>query len=150
MKNETVMITVFCVLLGTSCITDTETEPPPFVIGKPVSVAGNREGYYKFAGVEFTFYNSSDKNVSGMSVSMMVYDRVTNKTPFIGSNNIKANFDGGIAAGEEKLFIISLDPYIYAAPGNPYIIDFFYILRVVFGDGSEWVDRNGTYHTRSD
>jgi hypothetical protein len=124
-------------------------EAPPFVIGKPVSVAGEREGYYKYAGVEFTCHNKNTKTMSVISVSFMVYDAETSKTPFIGSNIIKADFEGELAGDEEKLFIISLDTYIYTAPDKPYLIDFFYISRVEFVDGSVWEDPYGAYHTRS-
>jgi hypothetical protein len=123
--------------------------PPPFTITMPVSVAGEKPGCYAFAGVEFTYLNTSPKTVAGVSVSFMVFDAVTKKSPFIGSNIIKATFDGEIKSGGKKDFIISLDPYLYAAPAVPYLIDFFYISKVAFADGSVWEDSGGAYHTGS-
>jgi hypothetical protein len=122
---------------------------PPFTISKPVSAVGEKMNYYTFAGVEFSYLNTGSKTVSRVSVSFMVFDAATQKSPFIGSNIIKITFDGEIRGGVKKDFVIPLDPYIYAAPAVPYLIDFFYISEVVFADGSVWEDSGGVYHTGS-
>jgi hypothetical protein len=137
-------------VLAVSCDAFRVTDgSPPFTLSRPVSAAGEKEGYYTFAGVEFTYLNTGSKIVSRVSVSFMVFDAVTRKSPFIGSNIVKVTFDGEIRGGEKKDFIIPLDPYIYAAPAAPYLIDFFYIPEVVFADGSVWEDSGGAYHTGS-
>jgi hypothetical protein len=122
---------------------------PPFAVSKPVSAVGKKTDYYAFAGVEFTYLNTSSKTVSSVSVSFMVFDAATKKSPFIGSNIVKTTFDGEIQRGESKYFIVPLDSYLYAAPSEPYLIDFFYIPKVAFADGSAWEDRGGVYHTGS-
>jgi hypothetical protein len=79
----------------------------------------------------------------------MVYDAETKRSPFIGSNTIKVTHNGTVAPGEKILFITSLDPYTHIAPSKPYIIDFFYISRIEYSDGSAWEDKYGVYHTGS-
>jgi hypothetical protein len=139
-----------CFILGftlLSCVS--ESEPPPFVIGKPVCIIAAKPGYYAFGGIEFEFLNISDKKISGMNISFMVYDADTRRNPFIGSNLIKLRFGGDIAPHESKKLIISLDNYMYAAPVKPYIIDFFYIAEINYADGSRWEDTAGVYYTNS-
>jgi hypothetical protein len=78
----------------------------------------------------------------------MVFDAETSKNPLIGSNIITASFSGNIPSGVKKDLIISLDPYIYVAPEKPYLVDFFYVSRIAYTDGTVWEDRNGIYYTR--
>jgi hypothetical protein len=79
----------------------------------------------------------------------MVYDTATGDNPLIGSNIINASFSEMILAQTTKECIISLDQYLYIAPTEPYLIDFFYVSEINYDDGSQWTDRNGTYYTRS-
>jgi hypothetical protein len=146
MKTLFLLTGVYSVLIVVSCKLTADSSPP-YVITKPVSYCAERAGYYLYAGVEFTFLNTASKTVSDVAVSFMVFDRETQRTPFIGSNIIKTSFSGAIAGGQAKDFIISLDPYVYVAPEEPYLIDFFYISRIKYDDGSAWEDRNGIYHT---
>jgi hypothetical protein len=121
---------------------------PPYVISKPLSFAGKKTGYYVFAGIEFTFLNTGGKTVSEVTVSCMLFDAETLKNPFIGSNIVTAGFSGNIPGGGKKDLVISLDRYIYVAPEKPYVVDFFYVSRITYTDGTVWEDRNGIYHTK--
>ena len=150
MNSKTLVFPLLAAALALSCDAFRVADGlPPFTISRPVPAAGAKEGYYAFAGVEFAFLNNSSKTVSSVSVSFMVFDAVTQKNPFIGSNIIKTTFNGAIKPGEKKDFVIPLDPYIYAAPAEPYLIDFFYIPKVAFAGGSVWEDPGGVYHTGS-
>jgi hypothetical protein len=156
MKNKKIICFFgkFSVILFLSICISCEiipTETVPYIISKPTCYAETKEGYYNFVGVEFEYANISDKIVTKISVSFIVYDADTKQNPFIGTNIINETFGGSriIKSKEKKLLIISLDPYIYVAPAQPYLIDFFYISSVEFSDGSSWEDHNGIYYTRS-
>lgn len=146
MKALFLLTGVCSALLAVSCGLAAGS-PPPYAITKLASYCGERAGYYLCAGVEFTFLNTSSKAVSDVAVSFMAFDPQTQRNPFIGSNIIKTSFSGAIPEGQKKDFIIPLDPYVYVAPEEPYIIDFFYISQIVYDDGSVWEDSNGIYHT---
>jgi hypothetical protein len=118
---------------------------PPYIISGLVCSLENKPGYYTFAGVEFDFMNISEKDISSIAVSFMVYDAVTESSPFIGSNIIKIRFDGKVKPQKNTRFIVSLDPYIYIVPKIPYIIDYFYIAEIVYEDGEKWEDSYGIY-----
>jgi len=125
-------------------------ESPPFVLGKPRCAIGGDQGPFLLAGIEFDFYNLDDREVSGMEVSAMVYERETSENPFIGSNKIRASLEGSVPARAKARLAIPLDEYICAIPGEPYIIDFFYVSRVAYSDGTSWSDPLGTYYTGSE
>jgi hypothetical protein len=146
MKTLLWIIGVCSVLILASCKLIADSAPP-YVVSKPGSYCVEKSGYYVFAGIEFSFLNTSEKAVTDITVSCMVFEPETLRNPLIGSNIIKTSFAGYIPGGRKKDLIISLDPYIYAAPEKPYIIDFFYIARIVYDDGSSWEDPNGIYYT---
>lgn len=149
---RTAVITRRTALLGgvlailSSCVLGNEAAPP-FVLSRPECYIEERAGYYVFAGVEFDFLNTGSKSIAEIDVSFMIYDAETQRSPCAGSNIIRVRFRGSVQAGEKKRFIVSLDPYIYAAPRSPYIIDFFYIPEIIYQDGSTWADKAGVYYT---
>lgn len=124
-------------------------DPPPYVISRPVCVAGPCEGYYRFAGIDFDFRNTGKVAVAKMDVRARVYDPVTKKNPFIGSNDVSFAYRGSIAQGATTSLKISLDEYVHVAPAEPYLVDFFTIRRIEYADGSTWEDPAGVYYARS-
>jgi hypothetical protein len=125
-------------------------ETPQFIISKPKCIVGSREGYYQKCGVEFELCNIDDREIVELTVSFIVYDRVTKKNPVIGSNQIVSSFSGSIQGHRKKDMVVSLDPYLFVAPDNPYIIDFFYVSRILYMDGTSWSDANRVYSTGSE
>ena len=124
------------------------TDLPPFVITKPVFEIYERPYYFKYAGVVFKFLNKADKIVEKVTVSFLLFDPRTNDSPFIGSNKFEITKHDIVLPTENKEIIISLDPFIYIAPSEPYLIDFFYIYAVHYTDGSIWQDQYGKYRVR--
>lgn len=126
-----------------------DPDESPFVISKPVCVAGSHAGFYNFAGIELTFYNKSDKPIKNVTMQCNAYDADTKLNPFIGSNILKLHYSGTISPLESVPMIISLDKNLYVAPTKPFLIDFFFITSIEYSDGSSWEDENGTYYTKS-
>ncbi|MDR1105018.1 MAG: hypothetical protein LBL44_01550 [Treponema sp.] len=147
-KQSVFLNTAVFLLLCTSCA-DTSYDFPPYVITVPVFAVGERAGYYSYAGVEFEFFNTTAKNVSQVTVSFMLFDSETGQSPFIGSNLFNFTLNGTVGPNEKTEHIIPFDAYLYTAPSEPYVIDFFYIAQIVYADGSVWSDTYGIYHTGS-
>jgi hypothetical protein len=122
-----------------------DLETPPFVITTPVSELGNTSSDFTYAGISFSFMNTSDKTVSSITASFMLFDTSIQTNPFIGSNIFEIEMLTLILPGENKNIILSLDTFIHIAPSAPYHIDYFYISRIEYTDGSVWEDRFGTY-----
>ncbi|MDR0909112.1 MAG: hypothetical protein LBM77_05040 [Spirochaetaceae bacterium] len=144
--RKSILYSIVIVLFVLSFSACPMNETPPYVVSVPQCLVGSKESYYQFAGIEFEFLNASDKTISAIHISCRVYDAETERNPFIGSNQINVSFDENIEAGVKKKLIITLDPYIYNAPEEPYLIDFFYIAKIEYADGSKWEDAYGTYH----
>jgi hypothetical protein len=126
----------------------TPHDMPPFVITRPVMEISERAYQYTYAGIMFKFMNSSTEHIDRITVSFMLFDAKTQGSAFIGNNRFEiAKFDM-IYPGENREIFISLDRYIYTAPTEPYLIDFFYVSQIHYTDGGIWEDKKGKYRVR--
>jgi len=121
---------------------------PPFVISKPVVDIYERFNSFKYAGIVFKFLNNSERYVEKIKICFMLFDTKTQTSPFIGSNKFEITKYDFISPGENREISISLDQYIYIAPAEPYLIDFFYISEISYIDGAVWQDTYGKYRVR--
>ena len=126
----------------------TPDEVPPFVITRPVFELNERTNYFKYAGIVFKFLNHAEEHVDRITVSFMLFDSKTQSSPFITTNKFEISKWDFVSPHENKEIILSLDQYIYIAPTDPYLIDFFYISEIHYMDGSIWKDKNGKYRVR--
>jgi len=136
-----ILIIVFMIF---SCI-DLNTNLPPFIITTPVCSVSNSSNNLIYADISFAFFNKSGKNIESITVSFMLFDFKTEKNPFIGSNLFELTKIITILPNESKDIILSLDKFITIVPLEPYLIDFFYVLKIKYTDGSIWQDRFGLY-----
>lgn len=137
MKKICNVILVLQVLILSSC--DQQFKAPYVLIG-PECLIESTEGYFEYAGVFATLYNSSDKDIASLELSFDVFDRVTKKSPFYGSNHITAGFNELIYADEKAELCVSLDAYLHVTPLEPYIINNFCVNSITYTDGSRWTD----------
>jgi len=121
---------------------------PPFVITKPVMEIGERPNHYTYAGLAFKFLNNSGEHIDRITVSFMLFDAKTQGSPFIGNNKFEITKLDMVLPGENREIFISLDHYIYTAPTEPYLIDFFYVSEIHYLNGSTWEDKQGKYRVR--
>jgi len=136
----------FLLMIYSSC-SSLLNENAPYLIANQKVELGKVENQYDFAGTSFTLYNSSEKDISSFTVSFLLYTSDGNN-PFIGSNNIIATINDDIPAGSSKDVILSLDKYISIVPEEPFQIDFMYIRKLSYSDGSSWKDPFGMYSSR--
>ena len=116
----------------------------PYVITMPQCHVGSLDENYKISGIHFTMYNNSSKQIKNFSCKCMIFDTEGNN-PFIGSNCIISKFDEVISSNNERQVIINLDPYLNYVPDAPFVVDNFYISKIVYSDGSVWKDTFGTF-----
>ena len=158
-KQSSIIVIIAVTILLAACdyVTDiiadmppaTPDEMPPFVVTKPVIEITGRNNYFSYAGIVFKFLNHTEKYIDRITVSFMLFDQKTQAGPFIGNNRFELSKWDFLFPHENKEIIISLDKYIYIAPTEPYIIDFFYISEVHYIDGSVWQDTYGKYRVRA-
>ena len=119
----------------------------PYIISNPRVELGEYEDKHKFAGMHFTFFNESKKDVENFTLSFTLYDSDGNN-PFIGSNCIVSKCNWKVKSGATVDFVIDLDPYISLEPSQPYLLDYIYVREIVYSDKSSWKDPYGMYCVR--
>ena len=158
MKSVKIIIILFALIALGACdetswvISDlppaTPSEIPPFIITKPLVEITPRINYFTYAGIVFSFLNNYNEYADSVTVSFMLFDPRTELSPFIGNNKFEITRWDFISPGENKEILISLDPFIYTAPPEPFLIDFFFISEIHYINGRVWQDRYGKYRGR--
>jgi len=149
MKKSTKKITKYLYVILISVIlsscADTISERPPYIITTPVCELQGNAFDFTYAGISFDFMNKSQKTIDSITSSFMLFDSTTLTNPFIGSNIFEITKLVLISPDEDREIILSLDKFIHVAPLQPYLIDFFYISKIHYTDGSVWEDKYGVY-----
>ena len=126
----------------------TPHDVPPFVITKPVVEISERTNHYTYAGIAFKLLNNAEEHIERITVSFMLFDAKTHGSAFIGNNRFEITKWDMVYPGENREILISLDKYIYTAPAEPYLIDFFYVSEIHYTNGRIWEDKQGKYRVR--
>ena len=145
MRKIKIRLFIILVVLSLPSCADLISESPPFIITTPVCELAGSSSEFTHAGITFYFQNKSDKNIDNITVSFMLFDAKTQANPFMESNMFEIKKYAFISPGENTKITLSLDKFIYISPTEPYLIDFFYILRIEYDDGSLWEDKYGVY-----
>ena len=117
----------------------------PFLIKNLECSFESEDEEFDYIGVKFVFCNTSEKDISEISVRFTIFENKNGGNPLISSNVINADFQGLVKSGDEKIFEISLDDKIVSLPKSPYYVDYFYVESVVFSDNSIWKDCFGAF-----
>ncbi len=143
MKNKALLL--FFSLIVTSITSCMHTDAVPYAFTEPECKIGRVVNIHEFAGIHFTFYNNSDKSIQNFKFTCLLFDSTGEQSPLVGSNIISARYLETIAPNSVKDIVFSLDPYITQIPTDPYIIDFFYVTKIEYNDGSVWEDPYGSF-----
>jgi hypothetical protein len=112
----------------------------PYSIDCSVSLFSTKDEF-KYAGLNITFYNNSNKDIKSFTLTFFLYDE--NGNPPFSRNCITVENIQGVQAYGTVDFCISLDEYIAVAPEEPYRIDSAYAERIEYTDGTVWIDSFG-------
>lgn len=112
----------------------------PYLIDGEMSI--EESSNYNYGGVNLSLYNKSDSDITGFTVVFFLFDQDGN-VPSVGRNNVVLNIDIEVAAGEKIEFCISLDNYLNEIPENLYVVDYLYLSKIQYADGSLWTDPFG-------
>lgn len=124
-------------------------DAPPYLVGGPAASCAEKPGAWRFAGIEFDFYNRASVAVESFTVNCRLYAADGEKNPLAGSNEVTARFDSPVQPGELKHLCISLDSRIASIPQDPFLVDYFTVPEIVYADGSVWKDTLCVFYTRS-
>lgn len=119
-----------------------------FAIEKiPYGIEGNiitdESEIYDYMGLELKVQNKSELKIKGITIVFFLFDEDGEPTSNI-RNNIVLNISCDIPANETLEDCISLDNYVYVFEDMVYSIDYLYISKIYYSDGSIWQDPFGT------
>ncbi len=117
----------------------------PYAITEPECKIGKVENAHDFVGIHFTFFNNTEKKVNNFKFSFIVFDSSGEYSPLPGNNVISARYMQVIDSNAANDIIFSLDSYVHQIPTEPFIVDFFYISKIEYDDGSVWTDPYGAW-----
>lgn len=145
--NKKLLIVVLCTMCC-SCVSNFLNRAPYRIIGEAVL-----EDEFAYAGIKLTLYNASEKTIERFSVVVFLCDCIEDYGD--SSNCVTAVFESSIACGETAEFWLAIDDCIADGPDTNdynardgealYQIDFMYVDRIEYDDGSVWEDEYGIY-----
>ena len=97
---------------------------------------------YSICGVNLFIFNKSEKNISSINTVFFLFDKDGEPASECRS---KLSFEAEktISAGEQVSFCISLDRYMNTIPSESLFVDYLYLAKIVYDDGSVWEDPLG-------
>jgi len=98
---------------------------------------------FEAAGLDLYFFNKSKKNVKNFTIVFFLFDDgepISN-----GRSNFVFSVSKNIDAGQSLETCISLDSYFSEIPEYPYEVDYLYISKVEYEDGTIWTDPLGLH-----
>lgn len=99
---------------------------------------------YENAGFYFSFYNQSEKNIKEFTVVFYLFDE-EGEPPSGARSNIVLSIETTVEGHEKLEDCISLDKYVYVVPEIPFTVDYLYVSKIMYEDGTEWTDPLGFY-----
>ena len=142
MKKILLGICLLSALLFSGCATFDWT--CPYIVSDIHVESGEKEGFHHYAGAYFELYNDSAKEMTGCTLSFLLYDEEGN-VPFIGTNTVVADLDMSLPPASSVSCVVNLDPFLAAVSDDGYQVDYFYLRKISYRDGSVWTDPLGMY-----
>ena len=97
---------------------------------------------YSVCGLDFQFYNLSVKDVKEISVVFFLFDK-DGEPAYECSNRITLEIETRIDAGDSFKKCLSLDRFMNQFPEEKLYVDYLYVSRIEYEDGSLWEDPFG-------
>lgn len=142
MKNFSRYIFVFSVWLMTGCQVFSQDSLPYVMSGEFVMEEGASD--YSICGVDFFLLNKSEKEIKTIDLVFFLFDK-DGEPASECQNKISVEIEKSISGGEDSTFCMSLDKYMNSIPAEPLQIDYLYLARIEYEDGSLWEDPYGLH-----
>lgn len=97
---------------------------------------------YSICGVDFFLFNKSEKEIRKINIIFYLFDK-DGEPAYECRNKISVEIEIDIPAGESTSFCMSLDKFMNAIPSDYLLVDYLYLAKIEYEDGSEWEDPYG-------
>lgn len=138
-KNYKILITILFFIL-TGCKTYSIDSVPYVVSGDFVMEENSAD--YSICGVDFLLLNKSEKEIKKINIVFFLFDK-DGEPAFECRNKISAEIEICISGGETGLFCMSLDSFMNSIPEYLLQVDYLYLSKIEYEDGSIWEDPYG-------
>ncbi len=116
-------------------------EPAPYVIGG--EMVTEESAAYDVAGLDLFLMNKSDKKISEFTLVFFIFDEDGNP-PEGARNSIVLTVSAEVEPYDSLSTCLSLDKYVYYVLDEPYFVDYMYLSKIVYENGTQWTDPFGT------
>lgn len=142
MKKLVLYILLGCFFISVlSSCSITPLESVPYLISGDFVMEADSDDY-SVCGIDLMFLNQSEKMVQEISVVFFLFD-MDGEPARECSNRIAFDIEKTIDAGDSLRSCLSLDKYMYILPEEYLQVDYLYVSRIVYDDGSVWEDPYG-------
>jgi len=97
---------------------------------------------YSICGVDIFLLNKSEKAIKNINLVFFLFDQ-DGEPAYECRNKISLEIERKISAGEKASFCVSLDNYMNSIPSNLLLVDYLYLAKIEYEDGSCWEDPYG-------
>ena len=138
-KNSlALVIFAFFMITGCSCFAENNI---PYIVDATVEMKESSPEY-EICGLDLYFLNKSESDVESFTISFFLFDKDGNPIS-TGKSNIVLTIEKQIEKEKPFTTCISLDKYFNVVPDEIYGIDYLYVSRIEYSDGSVWSDPFG-------
>ena len=116
-------------------------ERSPYTINADF-VMDEESSVYKICGVELSFSNLATETVKEFEVVFFLFDS-DGEPAYECPNRLAFSIEREIGSNEDFSVCLSLDSYMTFVPQSLLEIDYLYVSRITYTDGSIWVDPYG-------
>lgn len=116
-------------------------ERSPYTINADF-VMDEESSVYKICGVDLSFSNLAAETVKEFEVVFFLFDS-DGEPAYECPNRLAFSIEREIGSNEDFSVCLSLDSYMTFVPQSLLEIDYLYVSRITYTDGSIWVDPYG-------
>ena len=138
-KQLTLLLSSFFIL---SCSAYSQETAPYVINGNFVMEDGALD--YSICGVDFYLLNKSSKEIKKINVVFYLFDK-DGEPAYECRSKISGEIEKTIEAGGESNFCMSLDNFMNLVPADPLVVDYLYLAKIEYEDGSLWEDPFGLF-----
>lgn len=97
---------------------------------------------FEVCGIDLYFLNKADKEVENFTVVFSLFDE-NGEPAATTKNSLVFTVSENLDPKESVNLCLSLDDYITYIPTEDYFIDYLYVSRISYSDGTVWSDPYG-------
>ena len=139
-KNTRYFLAFGFLLLFMSCNVFSQESAPYLINGEFVMDENSPD--YSICGVNIFLMNKSEKEIKKMNIVFFLFDQ-DGEPAYECRSKISVEIEESLPGGDSCNFCISLDRFLSSIPEAALMVDYLYLARIDYMDGSSWEDPYG-------